>query len=121
MRKQKEKTAVDKALDLLFEGGVDGATILGQGGLLKELTKGILERALKAEMDDHLGYKPYEQSEGENARNGSYTKKLTTEQGAFDIEVPRDREGEFEPAIVPKRTTRITGLDRKILTLYAKG
>jgi transposase-like protein len=121
MRKRKEKTAVDKALDLLFEGGVDGTSILGQGGLLKELTKGILERALKAEMDDHLGYKPYERSEGENARNGSYIKTLTTEQGAFDIEVPRDREGEFEPAIVPKRTTRITGLDQKILTLYAKG
>lgn len=121
MRKRKEKTAVDKALDLLFEGGVDGTSILGQGGLLKELTKGILERALKAEMEDHLGYKPYERSEGENARNGSYIKTLTTEQGAFDIEVPRDREGEFEPAIVPKRTTRITGLDQKILTLYAKG
>lgn len=121
MRKRKEKTAVDKALDLLFESGVDGTAILGQGGLLKELTKGILERALKAEMDDHLGYKPYERSDSENARNGSYTKTLTTEQGAFNIEVPRDREGEFEPAIVPKRTTRITGLDRKILTLYAKG
>lgn len=121
MRKRKEKTAVDKALDMLFEGGVDGTEILGQGGLLKELTKGILERALKAEMDDHLGYKLYNRSEGENARNGSYTKTLTTEQGAFDIEVPRDREGEFEPAIVPKRTTRITGLDQKILTLYAKG
>jgi putative transposase len=121
MRKRKEKTAVDKALDLLFESGVDGTAILGQGGLLKELTKGILERALKAEMDDHLGYKPYERSDAENARNGSYKKTLTTEQGAFDIEVPRDREGEFEPAIVPKRTTRITGLDQKILTLYAKG
>lgn len=121
MRKRKEKTAVDKALDLLFESGVDGTSILGQGGLLKELTKGILERALKAEMDNHLGYKLYDRSEGENARNGSYTKTLTTEQGAFDIEVPRDREGEFEPAIVPKRTTRITGLDQKILTLYAKG
>ncbi|MDP3935622.1 MAG: IS256 family transposase, partial [Alphaproteobacteria bacterium] len=48
---------MDKALDLLFEGGVDGTAILGQGGLLKELTKGVLERALKAEMDDHLGYK----------------------------------------------------------------
>jgi putative transposase len=121
MKKLKEKTGVDKALDLLFESGVDGTAILCQGGLLKELTKGILERALKAEMDDHLGYKPYERSKGENARNGSYTKTLTTEQGAFEIEVPRDREGEFEPAIVPKRTTRITGLDRKILTLYAKG
>lgn len=121
MRKRKEKTAVDKAQDLLFESGVDGTSILGQGGLLKELTKGILERALKAEMDDHLGYKLYDRSDGENARNGSYTKTLTTEQGAFDIEVPRDREGEFEPAIVPKRTTRIKGLDQKILTLYAKG
>lgn len=121
MRKQKEKTAVDKALDLLFEGGVDGTAILGQGGLLKELTKGVLERALKAEMDDHLGYKPYERSDVENALNGSYKKTLQTEQGAFDIEVPRDRDGEFEPAIVPKRTTRINGLDQKILTLYAKG
>jgi putative transposase len=121
MRKGKEKTAVEKAVEVLFESGVDGTAILGPGGLLKEFTKAILERALKAEMDDHLGYKPYARSEGENARNGSYTKTLTTEQGAFEIEVPRDREGEFEPAIVPKRTTRITGLDQKILTLYAKG
>lgn len=121
MRKQKEKTAVEKAVEVLFEGGIDSTAILGQGGVLKEFTKAILERALKAEMDDHLGYKPYARSEGDNARNGSYTKKLTTEQGAFEIEVPRDREGEFEPAIVQKRTTRITGLDQKILTLYAKG
>ena len=121
MKRGKEKTAVEKAVEVLFEGGIDRTTILGQGGLLKEFTKAILERALKAEMDDHLGYKAYARSEGENARNGSYTKTLTTEQGAFDIEVPRDRGGDFEPAIVPKRTTRIAGLDQKILTLYAKG
>jgi putative transposase len=84
------------------------------------LSTGLIFRG-DYKMDAHSGYKPCGRSYGENARNGSYTKTLTTEQGAFDIEVPRDREGEFESAIVPKRTARITGLDQKILTVYAKG
>jgi len=72
-------------------------------------------------MEDHLGYKPYERTEVENARNGSYSKSLITEHGTVDLVVPRDREGEFEPIIIPKKQTRINGLDQKILSLYAKG
>jgi putative transposase len=60
MRKGKDKTNVEKAVDVLFEGSVDLSTVLEKGGLLKEFTKAILERALAAEMEDHLGYKPYE-------------------------------------------------------------
>lgn len=121
MRKGKDKTNVEKAVELLFEGEVDLSTVLGKGGLLKEFTKAILERALAAEKEDHLGYKPYERTEGENARNGSYSKSLITENGTVDLAVPRDREGEFEPIIIPKKQTRINGLDQKILSQYAKG
>ena len=95
--------------------------ILGQGGLVKQFTKAILARALAAEMDEHLGYDRYDRSEGKNYRNGSYNKNLLSENGPINLEIPRDREGEFEPLIVPKKQTRIKGLDDKILSLYAKG
>jgi len=121
VKKGKDKTKVEKAVDVLFEEDLDLSTVLGKGGLLKEFRKAILERALAAEMEDHLGYKPYERTEGENARNGSYAKSLITEHGTVDLNIPRDREGDFEPIIIPKKQTRITGLDQKILSLYAKG
>jgi transposase-like protein len=76
---------------------------------------------MEAEMSEHLGYEPYERSASENARNGTYNKNLITESGVVELDIPRDREGSFEPAIVPKRQTRIEGLDQKILSLYAKG
>lgn len=119
------KTIVDpkikEAIDVLLEGGADMNHILGQGGLIKQFTKAILERALAAEMDNHLGYDRYNRADGNNYRNGSYNKNLLTENGPISLEIPRDREGEFEPAIVPKKQTRIKGLDEKILSLYAKG
>lgn len=119
------KTIVDpkikEAIDILLEGGADMNNILGQGGLVTQFTKAILERALAAEMDDHLGYDRYNRAEGNNYRNGSYNKNLLTEHGPISLEIPRDREGEFEPVIVPKKQTRIKGLDEKILSLYAKG
>lgn len=119
------KTIVDpkikEAIDILLEGGADMNNILGQGGLVKQFTKAILERALAAEMDDHLGYDRYNRAEGNNYRNGSYNKNLLTEHGPISLEIPRDREGEFEPVIVPKKQTRIKSLDEKILSLYAKG
>ncbi|ROT47043.1 IS256 family transposase [Candidatus Cardinium hertigii] len=109
------------AIDLLLEGGADLSTIFSQEGLLKVLTKNIVERALGAELDDHLGYSKYSRNESDNSRNGSYTKRLTTDHGAIDLDVPRDRSGTFEPIIIPKQQRRIDGLDQKILSLYAKG
>ena len=94
---------------------------LQKGGLLKQLTKGLVERALQAEMKHHLGYDRYEPNRSENSRNGLGSKNLITENGTLKIDVPRDREGSFEPLLVPKRSTRMEGLDQKILSLYAKG
>uniref|UniRef100_UPI00313EE44B transposase n=1 Tax=Rickettsia endosymbiont of Urophora cardui TaxID=3066265 RepID=UPI00313EE44B len=70
---------INEAIDLLIEGGVDLKTVLSQNGLIKELTKGILERALHAEMSEHLGYSKYDRAETENARNGSFSKNLISE------------------------------------------
>ena len=106
---------------MLIESDSDFSNILGKEGLIKQLSKCILERALEAEMQAHLGYDRYERNASENARNGSFKKNLTTENGRLELEVPRDRKGSFEPVIVKKKQTRIEGLDDKIISLYAKG
>jgi len=85
------------------------------------LTKITVEAALNAELEDHLGYSRHQQSEGSNSRNGFSTKTLKTEDGQFQLDTPRDREGSFEPLLVKKHQTRFTSMDDKILSLYAKG
>jgi len=121
MSKVIQDSRMKAALDLLLEGGVDLSNVLGQGGLIKQLTKAVLERALTVEMDDHLGYDRYGRSEMNNARNGSYGKNLITDNGVIELNIPRDRNGNFEPGIVAKKQNRVAGLDKKILSLYAKG
>lgn len=116
-----ENSKINAAVDMLIESDSDLSNILGKEGLIKQLSKCILERALEAEMQDHLGYDRYERNSSENARNGSFKKNLTTENGQLELEVPRDRKGDFEPVIVKKKQTRIEGLDDKIISLYAKG
>ena len=114
--------AISGAIDLLVEQGVDLSTSLSEGGILKQLTKRLVERALQSEMDNHLGYPKYERVDSTaNGRNGSSQKGLITNNGVVTIDVPRDRESNFEPVLIPKRQTRIDGLDQKILSLYAKG
>ncbi len=107
MVKNIQNANINRAVDLLLEGDVDLSNVLGKGGVVKELTKAILERALAAEMDDHLGYDRYGRSQVDNARNGSYNKNLITDNGVIELNVPRDREGEFIPAIVPKKQNTI--------------
>lgn len=85
------------------------------------LTKVTVEAALNIELDEHLGYSKSESSETENSRNGFSSKTLRTEEGQFEIDIPRDRQGEFEPQLVKKHQTRITSMDEKILYLYSKG
>ena len=85
------------------------------------LTKITVEAALNAELDEHLGYDKHDQSESSNSRNGYSSKTLRTEDGQFEINTPRDRDGSFEPQIVKKQQTRFTSMDDKILSLYAKG
>ncbi len=85
------------------------------------LTKVTVERALNTELDDHLGYDKHEPSTNSNSRNGTSSKTLRTEDGQFQLETPRDREGSFEPKLVKKSQTRFTSMDDKILFLYAQG
>jgi len=91
---------------------------------LKELFKDVLEEALKAELDTQLGYDPYDgnkQKTSKNSRNGYGKKTVSTEYGDMEIQVPRDRLGEFDPVIVKKRQTNVTGIEDQIIALYAKG
>jgi putative transposase len=110
-------------LDELLSGYEKPEDLLGEDGLFKQLKKALLERALGAELTHHLGYEkgdPAGRGTG-NSRNGSYPKTVLTEDGAVDIEVPRDRNSTFEPQIVPKGETRLDGFDDKIISLYARG
>jgi len=95
--------------------------LLGQGGLLKELTKALVEKALDGELTHHLGYPKHSSSKNDNARNGKSKKGLLTDHGKMEIVSPRDRNGSFEPELVKKRQTRFDGFDEKILSLYARG
>jgi len=97
--------------------------LIGENGLLKQLTKLLVEKALEAEMANHLGHgknEPVENLAG-NTRNGKSKKTLKGEFGELPIEIPRDRHGTFEPQLIPKHQTRWTGFDDKILSLYARG
>ena len=116
-----DQEKIKQAVDLLIDKDTDLTSFFAKDGMLKELTKNLFERALKAEMDEHLGYSKYGRGETENSRNGVGKKSIITEGGVLELEVPRDRNAEFSPLLVPKRQTRIDGLDQKILSLYAKG
>lgn len=85
------------------------------------LTKITVEAALNAELDDHLGYARHEESDNSNSRNGYSRKKVQTEAGQFELNTPRDRQGDFEPQLVKKKQRRFTSMDDKILFLYAQG
>src|SRR3954463_14577002 len=117
--------AIDpKVIDkLLAEHGHRPQDIAGENGLLKQLTKAVLERAMQAELTDHLGYEPHDASGDNcgNSRNGKSRKTLKGEFGHLPLEVPRDRNATFDPKIVPKGQTRFDGFDDKILSLYARG
>src|SRR5271154_1743611 len=113
----------DEVLDELLAGAHGEQEIVGPGGLLSQLTKRLVERAMEVELTDHLGYEPHLEPPGGagNARNGTTPKTLITEQGAVRIDAPRDRAGTFEPQIVRKRQRRFEGFDEKILALYSRG
>lgn len=120
-KKDLAKDGISQAVDVLIDSGVDLSTLFDEGGLLKQLSKRLVEKALESEMDNHLGYNKYARSDSENARNGLSSKQVMTDNGVISVEVPRDRTSTFEPVLLPKRQTRIPGLDDKILSLYAKG
>ena len=117
----------DRLLDALLERSRDGAgglRLTGEGSMLGELVKAVLERALEAELTAHLGYARHDPSghNSGNSRNGATGKRVQTGIGPVGIEVPRDRAGTFEPLLVPKRSGRVSGgLDDMIISLYAHG
>ena len=108
---------------LVEQARSEGVELIGPGGLLTGLTKSVVESALEAEISEHLGYEQYDAAgrDGGNSRNGTRTKTVFTEIGPVQIEVPRDRDGTFEPAIVKKRQRRLSGVDQIILSLSARG
>jgi putative transposase len=113
----------DELVDELLAGARTEDEIVGPGGLLAQLTKRLVERALEVELTDHLGYEPHAEPPGGvgNIRNGSTGKTLITENGPVDIRTPRDRDGSFDPKLVRKRQRRFEGFDEKILALYSRG
>jgi putative transposase len=117
--------AVDRQVvaELVARAQADGVSIGGEGGLLAQLTKIVLESSLQGEMDAHLGYDKHDPAgrDGGNSRNGSRSKTVLTEAGPVEITVPRDRDGSFEPQIVRKRQRRLGGIDGIVLSLTAKG
>ena len=113
----------DELLDQLIKDYKKPEDLIGENGLLKQLTKRLLERAMQAEMTDHLGY-PKNAPAGNNtgnSRNGSYKKKVKGDFGEIDVTVPRDRNATFDPAIIPKGESRFKGFDDKIISMYARG
>jgi putative transposase len=116
-------TKHEALLDALLKDYTDPQDILGEHGLLKQLTKRLVERVLEAELTTQLGYAPHMRhgTEDGNARNGKGYKTVHTDTGPLAIAVPRDRYGRFVPRLIPKRQRRLEGFDSKVLSLYARG
>jgi len=118
-----KKSKQDVLIDELLQDCNDPQDILGKNGLLKQLTKRLVERTLEAELTHHLGYEPNApkgRGSGNN-RNGKNQKTVQSDSGKLQIEVPRDRNGSFEPQLVKKRQRRLKGFDEKVISLYAHG
>ncbi len=123
MTKEKKDTSGDELIEALLEKyGRSREAILGENGLLADLKKRVVEKALAGELTHHLGYRPGEKPQGqENHRNGYSRKTVMGEEGAMEIAVPRDREGSFEPVLIAKGQKRFEGFDDKIIAMYARG
>ena len=113
----------NELIDELLDGASTEEEIAGPGGLLAQLTRRLVERALEVELTEHVGYEPHCEPPGgaANQRNGTISKTLITEHGKVQIDAPRDRDGSFTPQIVKKRQRRFVGFDEKILALYSRG
>lgn len=113
----------EETLADLLAGYQKPEDLLGKGGILEQLTKALVEKALGAELSHHLGYGKGEgrQQKRENQRNGYSKKRVLTDVGEMGIAIPRDREGSFEPQLVPRHERRLSGFDERIIALYARG
>ena len=110
-------------IDELLKDYPNPQDVLAEDGLLRQLTKAVIERCLETELDTHLGYPKHGRhgNANGNTRNGTSQKTVKGEQGHIEIEVPRDRQGTFEPQLVKRGQTRLEGFDEKILAMYARG
>jgi transposase-like protein len=119
----REKDVIDKILDAVEVEGLSREEVLGEGGLLKQLTGRLFSRILEAEMDEHLGYGKNSNA-GDNSgdsRNGHSEKTILTENQSAVIQVPRDRNGTFEPKILPKYERRVPLFNDQIISMYGFG
>lgn len=119
MARQTRPKIDDALIDELLKGREHGAGLLGSNGLIGELKKRLAERMLEAEMDVHL--EDAEQQESGNHRNGRSAKTVTMDDDRVVLDIPRDRHGQFDPALIPKYARRFPGFDEKIIALYARG
>jgi len=119
----KDKKIDTELIDKLLKDYKKPEDLIGENGLLAQLTKQLLERAMAAELTEHVGYEKHDPAgrNSGNSRNGTSAKSLKGNFGTLPIEVPRDRNGTFEPQIIEKHQTRFTGFDDKIISLYARG
>lgn len=120
-RKKKEPNRVDNLLDELLAEHQTPEEILGESGLLKQISKRLVERALAGELTHHLQSSNEDENPRNNSRNGSSKKTIQSEHGELELSIPRDRNSSFEPVLVPKHQRRLAGFDEKILALYARG
>lgn len=111
------------AAQLVEDAQAKGASLVGPDGLLADITKRVLELGLEVEMNEHLGYEKhaFDGRDGGTSRNGTRSKTVLTDIGPVEIEVPRDREGTFEPTTIRKRQRRLEGVDSMVISLSAKG
>jgi putative transposase len=122
-RKKKEPGIPSELLDELLKDYEKPDDLLGKDGILDQLKKAVMERALGSELSEHLGYEvgdPSGSGSG-NSRNGYGKKRVITDSSQVEIEVPRDRAGTFEPQLIRKRQTRLAGFDEKVISMYARG
>ena len=120
-RTKKAPNRVDDLLDELLEDCHSPEDILGESGLMSQIKKRLVERALAGELTHHLKSEASDAAIAPNSRNGSSLKTVQSTGGKLELAIPRDRNGSFEPILVPKHQRRIAGLDEKILALYARG
>src|SRR6202008_1453559 len=122
-KKAKSKSKADQLLDELLADCKRPEDILGKHGLIDQLRKRAIERALNGELTTHLGYEPHERAEErrENTRNGTSSKSVLTQDGTMELSIPRDRLRTFEPQLVPKGERRLKRMDEQIIALYARG
>ena len=113
----------DSLIDELVKNCKTAEDVLGDNGVVKEITKRLLERMLSAELATHLGYEKNQVSKEKegNSRNGHSSKTVLTKDDKIQLDIPRDRKGSFEPLVLPKHARRFEGFDSKITSMYARG